>query len=366
MTSCDRRNCLFRSYLRQLLRQSRILARLIYPMGNNAQQFIGSLQRVPFSLPPNWYLDTVRELVTVHLPKKLGTLSPQTAWRYVYAIVLWSQLHDGARYVHIQESDKLKSARGRELADRAAEYLRQNLASDGRCDDPFALIDQIGIARNRERVAQGLKADKPGDPNVTGTAFETVLQVVIEQLCGVLPARQPQLNKLRGFELAPVAYHSRPDLALFGQRDFRLLISTKWTLRKERIGTYLHEAYFYKQRRPDLQVAFVLSEYQTNVLHWLANDVLVDRVYHVNKEMFLQVHAPFAGRALGESVSYETLLGHGREVKAYRRWLELSERVFDLSDLFQDISMLAADDGPEGTSSTVEDSSDDAAGEDVD
>lgn len=178
--------------------------------------------------------------------------------------------------------------------------------------------------------------------NITGASLEATLQVLIHEICGVLPARTPKLNTLRGFELAPAGYHSKPDLVLFSALDFRLLISTKWTLRKERIGTYLHEAYFYKQRRSDLQIAFVVSEFNLNIVEWLVNDPLVDRVYHVHRPMLLAVHQPFSRVAVGGTVLIADLVRPTQEAKEYGRWLALSDRLFDLSHLFADIEALKA------------------------
>ncbi len=282
-----------------------------------------------------WYLQTVQDLVRNTLPPVLGPLTAATAWRYVYAIVMWLEESGGVHYLHLQESNVLSTKSGKDFAGRAASYLTSNLSSFGACD-PMTIVDQIGKADAAVRKAQGF-GPKKRDPNVTGVAFETVIQVVIGELCGIAPTRTPSLRTLQGFELAPVGYHSRPDLVLFGPRDFRLLISTKWTLRKERIGTYLHEAFFYKQRRPDLQVAFVLSEFNMNIINWLSQDPLADRVYHVNKAMLLDLHDPFGG-ADPEALVNRSVL----ESKSFRRWLDVSERVFDLQDLFNDITLLTA------------------------
>jgi hypothetical protein len=287
-----------------------------------------------FKRPPGWYRETVLNLVKDELPPMLGPLTTETAWRYVYAIVMWPEEKSGANYLHLQESNQLDTKTGKEFADRAKKYLESNLCLSGACD-PVSLVNQLGKADDAERIKQGFQPVKKRDPNVTGTAFETVIQVLVGELCGVLPSRTPDLNTLQGFELAPIGYHSKPDLALFGPRDFRLLISTKWTLRKERIGTYLHEAYFYKQRRPDLQVAFVVSEFNMNIINWLSQDPLADRVYHVNKQMLLHLHDPFSGAGRTDRIPLSALSNRG-----VRRWLDISDRVFDLSNLFEDVDLL--------------------------
>jgi hypothetical protein len=160
-------------------------------------------------------------------------------------------------------------------------------------------------------------------------------------LTDVLPSRTPSLNTLQGFELAPPGYHSRPDLALFSERNFKLLISTKWTLRKERIGTYLHEAYFYKKRRPDLQVAFVVAEFNPNILRWLVNDELVDRVYHVATPLLLNVHKPWRGADAEGAKLFSMLMDpNSSAAKTYMTFAELGSKIFPLEQLFDDIETL--------------------------
>lgn len=293
-----------------------------------------------FKLPTGWYYSTITDLVGNVLPPLLGQLTADNAWAYVYAVTLWSENIGGTDYLHIIESDKLNTKSGQGLAARAADYLATNLLPGETCD-PFAVVDQIGRAYISERAKQGFEPPKKKrDPNVTGIAFETVLQVLIGKLCGVTPSRTPRLRTLQGFELAPEGYHSQPDLVLFGPRDFRLLISTKWTLRKERVGTYLHESYFYRRRRPDLQIAFGVNEFQPNILWHLSTDPLVDRVYHVNKRMLLEMHRPFADIPPGTGIPPATLTGDHANARAYRRWMRMNDRLFDLTDMFADITVL--------------------------
>lgn len=297
-----------------------------------------------FTLPRGWYRETIARLIDEELPPLLGPLDANTAWRYVYAVGLWAEVKDGRKYLHL--NDQLGKQQGRDLAVRGAEYLRANLVPGGYKGDIFGLVDFIGDEYQMERKRQGFAPIQKRDPNTTGATFEVALQLLIERLCAVTPARTPELRTLQGFELAPIGYHSQPDLALFSARDFRLLVSTKWTLRKERIGTYLHEAYFYKQRRPDLQIAFVVSEFNLNILQWLSTDPLVDRVYHVNLPMLLDAHAPFRDVPPDGVIEKSRLMKASREMASFRRFLGLQERLFDLSDLFLDIDLLRQADAP--------------------
>jgi hypothetical protein len=291
-----------------------------------------------FHLPPKWYRNTTEKLVD-ELEPKLGKLTAESAWRYMYALVGWFQLVDGKRLLHL--NDRLTKKGGQEEARRGEEFLRHNLAPKSKASLE-ELVDQIGSEYDAEWVRQGNKSRswEANRPNTTGNSMEVSLQVLIRRINGVLPSRAPKLNTLRGFELAPPGYHRQPDLVLFSPGDFRLIISTKWTLRKDRLGTYLHEAYFYKQRRPDVQIAFVVCEYNLNILENLVRDPLVERVYHVHLPMLLEVHEPFAKYKTTGSVPLVTLLGSNPERRGFARWLGLSDRLFDLSTLFQDIDGL--------------------------
>ena len=313
---------------------------------------------MPFILPSNWYRTTIERLVDEELPPLLGPLTRQSAWKYVYACVLWAEPIGGTPYLHL--NDRLSTQGGKELALRGEEYLRANLLDDPALDVKDG-IDRIGKAYAAERESQGYSPTGWQRNNVTGGSFEATLQVLIHRLNGVMPSRSPNLRTLRGFELAPKGYHSRPDLALFSAADFRLLISTKWTMRKERLGTFLHEAYFYRQRRADLQVAFVVSEFNLNILEYLVSDPLVDRVYHVHLPMLLTAHEPFRSVETDGGIQRADLLGEsGAEIRAYRRWLGVREKLFDLSRLFADIETLKGPAEATVDPDAVEDGEDDA------
>src|SRR5262245_6873222 len=115
--------------------------------------------------PKNWYRTTVERLVGDTLPPILGPLSRDTAWRYVYAIVMWPEKADGVDYLHLQESDKLDNAPGRDFANRAAEYLMSHLCAPNPCD-PFEVVNQLGKADVEDRVQKGFPKPKKRDPNV--------------------------------------------------------------------------------------------------------------------------------------------------------------------------------------------------------
>lgn len=289
-----------------------------------------------FALPKGWYRKAASDGIS-ELESTLGPLTVKNAWLFLYLCVAWLEeapKKSGTQFLHI--NDRLKSSSGKAQARLAEASLNSFLPESVTAPD---LIDQIGRRYEAERQSQG--GSEWQRNNVTGASLEATLQVLIDRLSGILPSRTPNLNTLQGFELAPPGYHSKPDLALFSARDFRLLISTKWTLRKERIGTYLHEAYFYKRRRPDLQVAFVVADFNDNILKWLVNDELVDRVYHVALPLLLEVHRPWQGNDQDLPKAFSLLMKPGSKLASdYITFSELSTKIFPLEQLFRDIETL--------------------------
>jgi hypothetical protein len=283
----------------------------------------------------DWYPTVVSDLIDNLLPPILGTLTRDNAWKYVLACTLRAQVLGDTPYLHV--NDHLSTVGGKAQAENALGWLRENFLDD-KTEDPLEWIDLVGKEYEK---AKGSSVQRN---NVTGRTFETVIQELIVRLCGVRAFREPRLRTLQGFELAPPGYHSRPDLALFDARDFRFLISTKWTLRKERLGTYLHEAYYYRQRRADLQIGFVLNDMSLNIWHYLALDPLVDRAYHVHLPWLLAIHQPFDG--LEAKIQVKDLVRPGRIRNNYERWLEIGSRIKDLSELFDDVDRLNAKDVP--------------------
>lgn len=302
-----------------------------------ARQAVASTARVHAVAafpPPSWYSDTVSRLIDEELPPLLGPLTDERAWAYLYASTLWVETIGKDDLLHL--NDKLRSKGGREQALRGLAWMEDRfLPADVEGDrDPRPHLDKVFQQYLQDRPDPTRKPPQRNNP--TGRTFETCIQELIHRLCGVRPAREPQLSTLAGFELAPPGYHSQPDLALFNARDFRLVISTKWTLRKERIGTYLHESWFYKQRKSDLQTVFVLNDFNSNILQWLVNDPLCDRVYHPAKGMLLATYDPFGEAG---SVAKADLLDRKKRER-YERYVSLDSKIHDLSQLFEDVRRL--------------------------
>lgn len=297
-----------------------------------------------------WYDETVQRLFD-ELEGELGPLTADNAWQFITMIVMWAEPHEvgGKHESFLHLNDKMTTRAGQAQARAAEDWLRAVLPTSSLARPDF--LGNFGRIYAEWEGWKGRALAAKSRNNVTGTAFEVAVQTAIERLCGVRPLRQQPLDVLEGFQLAPKRYHSKPDLVLFTPSDFRVLISTKWTMRKERLGTFLHEAHFYRQRRPDLQILFVVNDYAMNVMHYLVSDPLVDRAYHLNFPLFLDLHDPFGGE---DTISADAIRDPSNE--AFGKWFAVRERAYDFSALLGDIKgMIRAEPAPEPEEVVAED-----------
>jgi len=251
-------------------------------------------------------------------------LSEKTAWQFLYRALLWLEKIGNEEVPHIREVNDLKKRIWLDRGKRLAAFLNSNLEPTA---DP--LSNRVGLlyeASNARKEQQ--------KQNIVGTGFEYSLSILIKQFCSVAPLVKPKLNQLQGFELAPLRFVQQPDLALFDSQDFRILVSSKWSLRKDRLGEQLYEASFYRKRRPDLYIVFVVNEFDPSRLFHLARAPEVDRVYHVHLPALLDVYDPFPNQP---TISRDYLIGDSEIAKRYQIYQNLKRDIRDLSELFSDI-----------------------------
>jgi hypothetical protein len=250
-------------------------------------------------------------------------LSAETAWHFLYRSLLWFESVASQTVPHIRETNDLKKKAWLDRAKRLTTYLDDNLRPSSM--DLLERVDWL----YKKRVGEGEPIQRQ---NITGTGFEVALSILLERLCNVTPLIKPRLENLQGFELAPQRFVQQPDLVLFGHQDFKLLISSKWSLRKDRLGEHLYEANFYRERRPDLYIVFVVNEFDPSRLLHLVRAPEVDRVYHVHLPALLNVHDPFPGQT---TIARIDLMGN--KPSLYDTYQNLKQNIRDLSELFADI-----------------------------
>jgi hypothetical protein len=258
-------------------------------------------------------------------------LTRDTAWNFVYRYALGMTADD---LPHIVEENYLKGVGWKAKATTVRDWLASNLVPGSRLT-VRELRDRLdstwNIAKKKKNYREGAR------PNVAGLSLEYSLAHLIVKFCGVSPIVGASIRKFRGYELAQRAEVEELDLALFTFDDFRMLISCLWTTRKDRLASDLYEAAFLRRRRPDVAVIFVVNEFHPSILRHLLNAPEVDQVYHVGLSALLEAHKPFD---LGDTFTGKELLGTKKPVSLYNTYLELRQRVRDLSSLFDDIDRL--------------------------
>lgn len=85
--------------------------------------------------------------------------------------------------MYLHQNSRLSKARGKALARRGADCLRESLLPHA-VQSPFPFLDQIGRRCAHGRRCQGPVPPAQRDPNVTGTALEVALQVMIGRIRG--------------------------------------------------------------------------------------------------------------------------------------------------------------------------------------
>jgi hypothetical protein len=252
-------------------------------------------------------------------------LSRNTAWQFLYRSLLWFEKIGSKSVPHLRETNDLKKRVWLGRAQLFAQYLEENLEPVG-----TPLPDRVDLLYKR-RVGIRKKLQRQ---NITGTGFEIALSILLERVCCVTPLIKPNLKDMQGFELAPAMFVQQPDLTLFDKKNFKVLISSKWSLRKDRLGEHLYEAAFYRKRRPDLYIVFVVNEFDPSRLLHLVRAPEVDQVYHVRLESLLSVFNPFPENG---AISQEALKTNKQLAKAFEDYQDLQKNIRDLKDLFDDI-----------------------------
>lgn len=257
------------------------------------------------------------------------SLTDQNAWQHIYRLV-WSKNSDVDNLPEIKESNKLEDTHIWETRARRAEKYLNNQLGVNYQDSNFDLIFKSYVNENDI----GLDSQKANNirGNVRGEGFEYVTQYVIKELCDVEPLMKKDVSELQGYETAKSSSVTQPDLILFSEQDYSLLMSTKWTLRKDRLKQFLHEAEFYRKRRPDLNITMVTNDIDTNYLTDLIENEFIDRIYHIHKPLLFEIYEPLDG----ESVDFEGLL----EENDIHKYIQLNEHLYDIRDLFDDINRM--------------------------
>lgn len=196
-------------------------------------------------------------------------------WKGVYETLLWYT----EEVPHIVEANSLREGAWRKRAQRVEGMLAKAFACSP--EDVEGRLDQL------------MK-----QPNLQGEQRQNPLGIgFVCAVAGLLRYHCPNYTFL---DEAPVGTAVFKDVkhpprraidivALKGGKE-RAIISVKWSIRHDRLRDLLDECTVYKKHRPKLKFYVVTNEFMPARLRKLIEDPCVDEVFHVNREMVLEVN----------------------------------------------------------------------------
>lgn len=232
-------------------------------------------------------------------------MTPATAWLGIYQALLW---HEPVNWLgfgdlpHIIDADKLRPASRakkrtwtkpnvwQKRAKAISDYLAQQLqcpaeAVSGKTDLLMKHPDYKGMQRQ----------------NTLGTAFAGLVKHVLERFGSTAVSYETEVEASRIFPGITVPGRSgTPRIDLLAKENTipRAIISTKWSVRHDRLSDITNEcpvykaAYerIYRQARRDRLLYYVLTnEYDPARLNKILVDTCVDGVVHVHKAAVVEL-----------------------------------------------------------------------------
>jgi len=213
--------------------------------------------------------------------------SVNDAWKAVYELLLWYSRVDRETLPHIIEINMMRRGLWRDRAKLFEDHISKELGYAKR-QLPYrvdSLIRGLGL-QDRQRQ------------NYLGIGFVCTVKELVKRFVGYDPLMEVDVEDLKGFEDVRRYPRRRADLVLLNERDFRVLLSTKWSLRHDRLKDLLNEAEFYKRRRPELMVLVVTNEFMSSRLARVAENGNIDYVIHVNRKLVEKI----IGRTVDEKI----------------------------------------------------------------
>lgn len=232
-------------------------------------------------------------------------LAPATVWLGIYQTLLWHERVDWVGFSelpHIIEADKLRppSAISRRRWTKPKAWQRRAQAL-GRY-----LAEQLGCAVTSLPEKLDLLMKQPDyegmqRQNSLGIAFAGLVKHVLTKFGASTITYETEVEATRVFSNITLPGRSvTPRIDVLAHRDDipRAVISTKWSLRHDRLSDITNECPVYKTeylrvyrqaRREQLLYFVVTNEYDPSRLNKMLSDSCVDAVVHVRKAMVIDV-----------------------------------------------------------------------------
>jgi len=232
-------------------------------------------------------------------------LQVETAWLGIYQVLLWHEpvnMLGFGELPHIIDADKLRPSNPakRRTWTKAKPWQKHAQAVEE------YVAKQLGIRANEvPKLTDGLMKlpDFEGmqRQNSLGIAFAGLVQYVLEKFGSDSLSYETEVEATEVFPGIDMAGRSEtPRIDILVKRDDmpRAIISTKWSVRHDRLSDITNEGPIYKaaynriyrqQRRDTLLYYVMTNEYDPSRLNKMLDDSGLDGVVHVHKPAVVQV-----------------------------------------------------------------------------
>ena len=229
--------------------------------------------------------------------------TPANLWKTTYRVLLWYDKAGNEWLPHIIDFNliKKKDSAWYKHARRVDEYLKREFDVENVGDHVDQLMSVAGKKIQRQ--------------NYLGIGFTCLVQETLRRFCKVTSRMEVAVGNIPGFEdaerLRPGFGNKPIDLIVKDENDFRVIISSKWSMRHDRIDEMIEQARILKQIRPNLTFLAVTNEFMRGRLQRALRGDPIDAIYHVQLPLL---------KELGQSLE--------------------SAKLKDLSELYDDVAQI--------------------------
>jgi hypothetical protein len=216
------------------------------------------------------YADVARQILAPYL----GDVS--SVWRGLYCLLMWFE----GDVPHIIDADKL--ARGAWRA--RAEAVQAALAHELGCA-------QSDVGDKVDRLLKSpIFVKRPQRQNPLGIGFVVSLLIALERFSSpdyhFLPEEAIGKVVFRGIREAPRA---APDMVVVKNDVEVEVVSSKWSLRHDRLKDLKDECNYFKTLMGSLKFYAVTNEFDPARLSKVLEDYRIDGLFHVNRRLVVDV-----------------------------------------------------------------------------
>ena len=200
----------------------------------------------------------------------------QEFWKGIYALLLWYK----HRVPHIIDANDLKNPAWK----ARARLVEKALAEAYRCRPSE-------VPKKVDRLLKDPSLRRQQRQNPLGAGFTAVLVYFLRQTSDPMYEFIPEAVVGRQvFRRVTQPPRQRVDIAVLRRGQEYAIISTKWSIRHDRLKDWLDECDFYKTRAALPYYFVVTNEFGPARLKKVLDNQCKNGLFHVNRALLLKVH----------------------------------------------------------------------------